>query len=145
MAKARIPTPLRRRVVAEAAGRCAYCHTLTAITGARFVIDHIIPEARSGPTAWENLCLICHSCNEFKGSRREGKDPRTGRRAPLFHPRRQVWRRHFRWSDDGVTISGLTAVGRATIAALQMNHPAIVEARRRWTSVGWHPPRGDLS
>jgi hypothetical protein len=145
MAKVRIPTPLRRRIIAEADGRCAYCHTLTAITGARFVIDHIIPERRGGSTDWENLCLSCHSCNEFKGSRRAGKDPLTGRRAPLFHPRRQLWRRHFRWNEDGATIMGLTTVGRATVATLQMNHPAIVEARRRWTSVGWHPPRGDLS
>ena len=35
---------------------------------------------------------------------------------------------------------GLTAVGRATIVALNMNNAVIVYARRRWVSVGWHPP-----
>jgi hypothetical protein len=37
---------------------------------------------------------------------------------------------------------GLTPTGRATIVTLQMNNPAIVRARRRWVSAGWHPPTG---
>jgi hypothetical protein len=36
-------------------------------------------------------------------------------------------------------------VGRATVAALNMNHPLIVEARYRWVQVGWHPPQDDLA
>ena len=31
-------------------------------------------------------------------------------------------------------------LGRATIVALNMNNAVIVYARRRWVSVGWHPP-----
>lgn len=145
MARTRIPQPLRRRVIAAGGGRCSYCNSLTAITGARFVIDHIIPDAAGGLTVWENLCLSCHSCNEFKGSRQHGADPLTGRVMPLFHPRRQRWRRHFRWSGDGTNVVGITPTGRATVVALQMNHPDIVEARSRWTAVGWHPPVEDLS
>lgn len=61
-------------------------------------------------------------------------------RVPLFHPRNQQWATHFNWSQDGSEIIGRTAIGRATIAALKMNHLEIVEARRRWASVGWHPP-----
>jgi hypothetical protein len=38
-----------------------------------------------------------------------------------------------------VHILGLTAVGRATILALNMNNTVIEDARRRWVSVGWHP------
>jgi hypothetical protein len=30
------------------------------------------------------------------------------------------------------------------VVALNLNHPDIVEARRRWTRVGWHPPQEDL-
>jgi len=37
-------------------------------------------------------------------------------------------------------IEGRTAVGRATVTALNMNHPDIVAARRLWIEVGWHPP-----
>jgi len=135
---------LRQRVVAEFRNRCAYCHTLTSVTGARLVIDYIIPEAAGGQTARENLCLACHSCNEFKGAQVEAQDPLTGKYVPLFHPRQQQWHEHFCWSEDGSETIGLTPVGRATVAALNMNHPDIVEARRRWARVGWHPPQEDL-
>ncbi|MBC8446802.1 MAG: HNH endonuclease [Chloroflexi bacterium] len=144
MISTRIPRSLRQRVVAASRNQCAYCHTLTSITGARLVVDHIIPQAAGGETVWENLCLACHSCNEFKGAQVEAQDPLTGESVPLFHPRRQQWRQHFHWSENGSEIVGLTPVGRATVAALNMNHPAIVEARRRWARVGWHPPQEDL-
>lgn len=58
----------------------------------------------------------------------------------LFNPRRQKWMRHFRWSDDGARIIGRTRSGRATIAALRMNHAAIVLSRSIWVSAGIHPP-----
>jgi hypothetical protein len=144
MASRRISRSLRQRVVADFAHRCAYCHTLTAITGACPVLDHIIPAAAGGQTVWENLCVACHACNEFKGAQMEGQDALTGEPVPLFHPRQHVWREHFRWSEDGSTVMGLTPTGRATVEALQMNHPVIVEARRRWVRVGWHPPQDDL-
>jgi hypothetical protein len=143
MTRRRIPRSLRQRLVTESRNQCAYCHTLTAITGARPVIDHIIPEAAGGPTVWENLCVTCHSCNEFKGAQAESKDPLTGRRARLFHPRQQLWSEHFCWSEDGANVIGLTPVGRATVVALNLNHPTIVEARHRWAKVGWHPPHSD--
>jgi len=144
MTRTRISRSLRQRVVAEFCDQCAYCHTLTSITGARLVIDHIVPEAAGGQTVWENLCLACHSCNEFKGAQVEAQDPLTGESVPLFHPRRQQWSEHFCWSEDGSEIIGLTPVGRVTVAALNMNHPDIVEARRRWAKVGWHPPQEDV-
>jgi hypothetical protein len=31
-------------------------------------------------------------------------------------------------------------VGRATVLALQMNHPDVVSVRQMWVTVGWHPP-----
>ena len=108
------------------------------------MLDHIIPEAAGGQAVWENLCVACHSCNEFKGAQVEAEDPLTDKRAPLFHPRRQRWREHFCWSEDGSTLVGLTPTGRVTVVALHMNHPLIVEARRRWAIVGWHPPRDDV-
>ena len=144
MTRRRIPRSLRQRVIAESRNQCAYCHTLTAITGARLVIDHIIPEAANGQTVWENLCVACHSCNEYKGAQVQAQDPLTGEFVPLFHPRQQLWREHFCWSDDGSNVQGLTPTGRATVTALNMNHPVIVEARRRWVQVGWHPPRNDI-
>jgi hypothetical protein len=67
-----------------------------------------------------------------------GLDVVTGEEVGLFNPLLQGWVEHFEWSADGVTVVGKTAVGRVTV--LQMNHGAIVAARRRWVEVGWHPP-----
>jgi hypothetical protein len=59
---------------------------------------------------------------------------------PLYNPRTQEWQEHFRWSNDGVTIIGITAIGRATVDVLKMNNEYIVTARRHWVEAGWHPP-----
>ena len=139
----RPPCALRQRVIAESGNGWVYCHSLTSITGARPVIDHIIPEAAGGQTVWDNLCLACHSGHECKGAYMAAQDPLTGERVHLFHPRLQVWSAHCCWSEDGSQILGLTPAGRATVAALNMNHPTLVEARRRWTRVGGHPPEDD--
>jgi hypothetical protein len=103
-------------------------------------MDHIIPEAAGGRTSEENLWLACHSCNEFKGAQTHARDPQTGRYVRLFNPRRQRWHEHFTWSEDGTRVVGLTACGRATVTALQLNHEEIVRARRLWVSVDWWPP-----
>ncbi len=71
MTKTRVPGTLRRRVIAESHNRCAYCHSPTAVTGARLVVDHIVPQGAGGQTTWENLCVACHSCNEFKGGQED--------------------------------------------------------------------------
>lgn len=144
MARARIPAAWRQRLRIEFHARCAYCHTPTSITGAQLVMDHILPEAAGGKTILENLCLACHSCNEFKGAQTFVIDPQTGKRVSLFHPRRDEWREHFTWSKDGSKIIGLTNTGRATVEALNMNHFLVVQARLRWVRVGWHPPLEDI-
>ncbi|HVK15305.1 MAG TPA: hypothetical protein VM533_00055 [Fimbriiglobus sp.] len=58
----------------------------------------------------------------------------------LLNPRRARWTKQFRWVDNGERIEGIADVGRAAMAALELNHPIHVEARRNWISVGWHPP-----
>ncbi len=140
----RIPLRLRRQALLDFGEQCAYCHTPVWITGIRLVTDHIIPEGAGGPTALENLCPACHACNESKGMLVEGRDPVTGESVRLFHPRDDVWRTHFQWSEDGGNIVDLTAIGRATVAALNVNNPPVVQARLRWVRVGWHPPEEDL-
>jgi hypothetical protein len=103
-------------------------------------IEHIIPKARGGSDDETNLWLACRMCNSFKGAQVRGRDPLSGRRMRLFHPRRQRWRRHFSWSEDGTRIIGRTACGRATVIALQLNHVIAVMVRREWVAAGWHPP-----
>ncbi len=53
----------------------------------------------------------------------------------------QDWRQHFAWDETGTLIVGLSAIGRVTIVELKMNDEIIVSSRRRWVSVGWHPPK----
>jgi hypothetical protein len=135
-----IPKPLRELVRQRAQGRCEYCQTSEWLNGLSGKVDHIFPRAQGGPTDADNLCFACSSCNGYKQARFRGVDPETGLEVPLFHPRRQVWRDHFTWSQDGTLVIGLTPCGRATIEALRLNHPLIVVARAIWARVGLHPP-----
>jgi hypothetical protein len=104
------------------------------------VVDHIIPAAQGGQTTLHNRCFACRRCNEFKGPATRVPDPLTGELVPLFHPRQQAWTDHFVWDAAGVRLLELTAIGRATIIALNTNNEVIVDARCRWVGVGWHPP-----
>lgn len=135
-----VPASLRRQVSQDARHRRGYCLTPEVILGRPMVIDHIVPRARGGATARENLWLACRRCNEFKGSRTYAVDPVTDAELPLFNPRRQSWPVHFTWSEDGTKIVGLTATGRATVVALRLNNEEIVGARWLWVQAGWHPP-----
>lgn len=131
---------LRARLEAADRRRCCYCLTTEANSGIPLTHDHIHPFSKGGQTAFENICLACRACNEFKADKTEAEDPLTGERTSLYHPRAQAWADHFQWSVDGTRVEGLTAIGRATIIALRLNNPTIVAARSRWVSAGWHPP-----
>lgn len=104
-------------------------------------VDHIVPVSQGGATQFENLCFAYRQCNEFKGAQYAGVDPLTGERTPLFNPRQELWETHFSWDDSNTRVIGLTAVGHATVIALNMNNEVVVQARQRWVAVGWHPPR----
>ena len=103
-------------------------------------LSHILPRSKSGQTEFPNLCFACHRCNEFKRSTTRLKDPLSGEMTALFHPRQQSWVDHFLWDATGIRIVGITAVGRVTLIALNMNNEVILDARRNWVRVGWHPP-----
>jgi len=140
MSKHRLSADLREQLLAADDRRCVYCHTTEANTGQPMTIDHILPQAQGGVTTFDNLCFACRRCNEFKGSATTARDPLTDEIVPLFHPRTQEWSKHFAWDASGTRVVGLTAIGRATVVGLNMNNEVIVDARRRWVSVGWHPP-----
>jgi hypothetical protein len=69
----------------------------------------------------------------------------TATSVPLFHPQLQRWREHFTWSDDGTEIIGLSPIGRATVAALHMNRPAMIRVGRMWVAMAEHPPQDFIS
>ena len=135
-----IPVNLKDQIQQQDRGRCCYCLTQEINSGIALSFDHILPQSRGGTTSFENVCLACRSCNEFKSDQVEAIDPLIGERVSLFHPRQQSWHEHFTWSEDGTRVEGLSAMGRATVLALQLNHTTIVVARRRWVASGWHPP-----
>lgn len=135
-----VPRPLRLLVVRRGRHRCAYCLTAETVSAIPMQVDHIVPSTLRGPTDEANLCLACTSCNRFKGERVDYADPSTGERVRLFNPNAQHWREHFRWSDDGLHILGITPCGQATVQVLQMNNPVVVGARSLWVQAGWWPP-----
>lgn len=134
-----IPIQLRRQVAERAGQRCSYCRS-PEFVGVPMVVDHVIPQAAGGATTLNNLALACYRCNEFKGARLNAPDPQTREVVAFFNPCTQEWHKHFAWSDGGLTIRGLTAVGRATAEALRLNNDWLVRARRIWISAGLHPP-----
>jgi len=133
-----IPADARRQVIRRAEDRCEYCGLSQAGQEALFHVDHIVPVIAGGTAALDNLALACVSCSLRKGARQQAPDPNTGKAMPLFHPRREVWERHFRW--DGARILGLTPTGRATVAALSMNRPLALAIRQEEAVRGRHPP-----
>jgi HNH endonuclease len=137
--KSYIPAELRRQVREDAGQRCGYCHSSEKWLGIPHEIEHIIPLGEGGATVRENLWIACRRCNAYKANRIFAPDPVSQASVQLFHPRRDRWDDHFRWSLDATRIMGITPVGRATVDALQMNHPFIVATRALWVRVGVHP------
>ena len=80
----------------------------------------------------------CPLCNSFKGSDIAGRDPRTRKLTSLFNPRRHKWARHFRW--QGAYLIGRTAIGRVTVAVLNINDPFRLELRGCLIEEGLFPP-----
>jgi hypothetical protein len=133
-----IPAAIRRIVVQRAGNRCEYCRLSQAGQEAVFHIDHILPESEGGMTELDNLALACVSCSLRKGARRAALDPTTQRLTRLYHPRTDAWTRHFHW--DGLRVTGSSAIGRTTVAALQMNRINLQMIRSEEMLRGRHPP-----
>jgi len=133
-----IPAHLRRLVIQRAQSRCEYCGLSQISQEAVSHIDHAIPISAGGETVLENLALACVSCSLRKGARLKAIDPRNKTEVPLFNPRRDSWRLHFRW--NGASLVGLSPTGRATVAALNLNRPAVQAIREEEALRGRHPP-----
>ena len=138
-----IRVELQRQIRDRFGECCAYCRTAEFLTAMTFEFEHIRSLSAGGETVFENLCFACPSCNRYKGDCQTAIDPESGEAVALFHPQEQVWTEHFAWSESGTEMRGLTAVGRATIVALQMNRPVLVRARAMWVKLGEHPPELD--
>lgn len=140
----KISPALRDLVRQRAGGKCEYCHVLERWQYVPFTANHIIPLVEGGAEEPDNLALACFHCNRRKADRMIVVDPDSGIRVQLFNPRQDEWDAHFTWSADGLRVVGLTAVGRATIAALELNRERVIRIRAADTIIGRHPPAGDL-
>ena len=131
---------LREEIAARAGYRCEYCRSPQYIGTHRFSVEHIVPRSRGGTDAPDNLALACQGCNNFKYVKVAALDPETGDAVALFHPRQNRWSDHFAWSEDFLDAVGITAMGRASIAALQINREEVRRFRRVLIPEGEHPP-----
>jgi hypothetical protein len=118
----------RQEVRQRALNRCEYCLLPQDVQPfATFHIEHIIARQHGGTDDLANLCLACARCNAAKGTNLASRDPLTGNIERLFDPRHQLWSDHFRL--QGHVIVGLTAIGRTTVEALNMNERRRVQLR----------------
>ena len=129
----------RRAVRQRAHNRCEYCQHPDAYACAPFVCEHVIPRSRGSGDTLDELAWACPGCNGHKYDKTRAPDPETGRQTALFNPRRQRWPAHFKWNDDGLFIVGRTAIGRATVEALHLNRPELVQLRLALNALGEHP------
>ena len=115
----------------------------------RFTVDHIIPQSLGGSDEIENLALACRRCNERRYNFVAGIDPNTQEIVPIFNPRQQKWEEHFVWIGGGISIEGITPIGRATCIRLDLNdlrypeNDSIRATRRFWMITGLHPSSND--
>ena len=128
---------MKRKVRPRAGDACEYCGIPQKLSKMRHQMDHIVAEKHGGETQLFNLALACIHCNLHKGSNIAGIDPLTHKQVPLFHPRKQDWKDHFRW--DGMRLVGLTTTGRTTIRVLEMNNETRLEIRRVYYDGGVFP------
>jgi len=140
MRRRRVSDSAKKRIADRAEGCCEYCAAQSEFSQDSFSVEHIQPSSRGGSNDSENLPLSCQGCNNFKFTATTGVDPVTGKRVPLFHPRRGRWLEHFGWSEDFTEMVGVTPVGRATIVRLQLNRRGLVNQRRVLHAMGEHPP-----
>jgi HNH endonuclease len=131
-------SPFAVTVQKRAVQRCEYCRMHQSLQGATFHVEHIRPASRGGASSLENLAWCCPSCNLHKSDRSQTADPDTSQLAPLFHPRQDDWNDHFVWL--GYYLTGRTACGRATIAALKLNTERRLLIRRAEEQFKLFPP-----
>jgi hypothetical protein len=65
-------------------------------------------------------------------------DAESSEMVPLFNPRQQLWSEHFRF--EGYMLIGLTPIGRAVIAAFDLNGSQHLFIRAVEESFGLFPP-----
>ncbi|MGH8058079.1 MAG: HNH endonuclease [Candidatus Entotheonellia bacterium] len=129
---------IARQVEERARDRCAYCRMHQSLQGATFHLEHVVPHSRGGHAPLDNLAWACPSGNLHKANRVESVGLDTGNPVPLCNPRVDNWHAHVPW--DGSRVVGQTPIGRATVAALDLNHPRRIQIREAEELFALFPP-----
>lgn len=130
----------RRLVARRARNRCEYCHIHQDDDEFyTFHVEHPIARQHGGSSRLANLCLACRECNLAKGTNIASYW--RGRIVPLFNPRRQIWKRHFRW--EGPKLIGKTLAGKVTVKILNINGQSRLALRALLIADGRFPPDAD--
>jgi hypothetical protein len=128
---------VRRRVAQRAQGRCEYCQIHEDDDEHfSFHVEHVIAQQHHQDDRTSNLCYSRRECNFSKGTNLAGFI--GGRIIPLFNPRRQLWRKHFRWV--GPRLVGRTQIGKVTINVLRINDAQRIKTRESLIAEGRFPP-----
>ena len=143
MSRRYITATEENQIIERAKRLCEYCRCSMDYSAQPFVIDHIVPISEGGTTTMENLAFACGGCNGHKYTKVQALDPVSRELVSLYNPRTQKWLDNFVWSDDFLQAVGLTAIGRATINALQINRSGVVNMRKLLLMAGLHPPNNE--
>ena len=133
----------RERVRQSAGNRCGYCHAPQFLVLGPLEIDHLLPTDAGGSDVEDNLWLACSVCNSHKAQKTMSTDPLSGELVRLFNPRTDLWEAHFAWTKNGNALVGTSAIGRATIATLQINADDQLKLRTIWVEGNRFPPAAD--
>ena len=130
---------LREQIEQRANNFCEYCRAPQQVCGYRFHLEHVHPLSRGGSNVLSNRALACASCNLAKTDKVSATDPVTNHDITLYNPRIHNWADHFYWDVEQYNLIGITAIGRATVIALNMNSVLRLEARKLWFTAGFLP------
>ena len=127
-----------RAFVRERAGRrCEYCRLHEGDDDfIAFHVEHVVAKQHGGTDDPETLCFACSQCNWAKGPNLAGL--LGGKLYPLFNPRTQNWKRHFRW--EQTTLVGKTKTGFVTVQVLNINDPSRIMLRENLLFEGRFSP-----
>ena len=73
----KISQELDEKIRRQAKNRCGYCLSPQRLLPWELEIEHLLPAARGGTDAEDNLWLSCRACNKFKGVQTHAGDPVT--------------------------------------------------------------------
>lgn len=143
MSRNKISESIQQQVRERANYLCEFCHADEQWQYVRFTVDHVLPVSLGGSDLLDNLTLACFHCNRRKTNHLTAIDPESQTDVTLFNPRQDLWQQHFIWSMDGISIEGISAIGRATISALVLNRDRVIPIRVADREIGRHPPLDD--